>query len=207
MNSIFIAITSIRLLFQSELPKLIKEIHPFLKSWIVDFNLLDLSKPNLITMHSTFAGFWLRFVAYIIDTVIIYALQSFIFVPVFGLLGISFASRSAQIENMSDAEAMGAIGAMAALSSAAILLSSVIALLYWTIMESSKYQATIGKLALGLKVTDMDGKSLDFVKALVRNLCKILSGMIMGIGYIIAGFTEKKQGLHDIIANTLVVKK
>lgn len=158
-------------------------------------------------MHSTFAGFWLRFVAYIIDTVIIYALQSFIFVPVFGLLGISFASRSAQIENMSDAEAMGAIGAMAALSSAAILLSSVIALLYWTIMESSKYQATIGKLALGLKVTDMDGKSLDFVKALVRNLCKILSGMIMGIGYIIAGFTEKKQGLHDIIANTLVVKK
>lgn len=158
-------------------------------------------------MHQTFAGFWLRFVAYIIDTVIIYALQSFIFVPVFGLLGISFASRAEQFENMSDAEAVGAIGAMAALSSAAIFLSGVIALLYWTIMESSKYQATIGKLALGLKVTDMDGNSLDFVKALVRNLCKILSGMIMGIGYIIAGFTEKKQGLHDIIANTLVVKK
>jgi uncharacterized RDD family membrane protein YckC len=194
-------------IFQSELPKLIKEIHPFLKSWIVEFNLLDLSKPNLITMHQTFAGFWLRFVAYIIDTVIIYALQSFIFVPVFGLLGISFASRAEQFENMSDAEAVGAIGAMAALSSAAIFLSGVIALLYWTIMESSKYQATIGKLALGLKVTDMDGNSLDFVKALVRNLCKILSGMIMGIGYIIAGFTEKKQGLHDIIANTLVVKK
>lgn len=191
----------------SKLPKLIKEIHPFLKSWIVDFNLLDLTKPNLITMNSTFAGFWLRFVAYIIDTVIIYALQSFIFLPIFGLLGISFASRAEQFENMSEAEAIGAIGAMAAVSSAAFLLSAVIAILYWTIMESSKYQATVGKLALGLKVTDMDGKSLDFVKALVRNLCKILSGMIMCVGYIMAGFTEKKQGLHDIIANTLVVKK
>ena len=158
-------------------------------------------------MHSTFAGFWLRFVAYIIDTVIIYALQSFIFLPIFGLLGISFASRADEFENMSEAEAMGAIGAMVGASSAVFLLSTVIALLYWSLMESSKYQATVGKLALGLKVTDMDGKSLDFVKALVRNLCKIISGMIMCIGYIMAGFTEKKQGLHDIIANTLVVKK
>ena len=158
-------------------------------------------------MHSTFAGFWLRFVAYIIDTVIIYALQSFIFLPIFGLLGISFASRADEFENMYEAEAMGAIGAMVGASSAVFLLSTVIALLYWSLMESSKYQATVGKLALGLKVTDMDGKSLDFVKALVRNLCKIISGMIMCIGYIMAGFTEKKQGLHDIIANTLVVKK
>jgi len=158
-------------------------------------------------MHPTFAGFWLRFVAYIIDTIIIYSLQFFIFAPVFGWLGISFAARSTDFENLSDAEAMGIIGAMAAVSSATLILTSVIALLYWTMMESSKYQATVGKLALGLRVTDMDGKSLDFAKALVRNLCKILSAMIMGLGYIIAGFTEKKQGLHDIIASTLVVKK
>lgn len=158
-------------------------------------------------MHPTFAGFWLRFVAYIIDTIIIYSLQFFIFAPVFGWLGISFATRSTDFENLSDAEAMGIIGAMAAVSSATLILTSVIALLYWTMMESSKYQATVGKLALGLRVTDMDGKSLDFAKALVRNLCKILSAMIMGLGYIIAGFTEKKQGLHDIIASTLVVKK
>jgi uncharacterized RDD family membrane protein YckC len=156
-------------------------------------------------MHSIFAGFWLRFVAYIIDTVIIYSLQSFIFMPLFGLLGISFASRD--FENMSDAEVMGAIGAVTALSTGVIFLSSVLAILYWSLMESSKYQATVGKLALGLKVTDMDGNSLDFVKALVRNICKILSGMVMFIGYIMVGFTEKKQGLHDIIANTLVVKK
>ena len=158
-------------------------------------------------MNLTYAGFWLRFVAYLIDTVIIYAVQSFIFIPIFGLLGISFASKAENFENMTEAETMGVYGTMMAASGALIFLGSVIAILYWTLMESSKYQATVGKMALGLKVTDTDGNSLDFVKALVRNVCKIISGMIMGIGYIMAGFTEKKQGLHDIIANTLVVKK
>ncbi len=74
-------------------------------------------------------------------------------------------------------------------------------------MEASKYQGTIGKIALGLIVTDANGGKLDFTKALVRNLCKIISSLIFCIGYIMAGFTEKKQGLHDIIAGTLVVKK
>ena len=99
------------------------------------------------------------------------------------------------------------IGSMIAVAGATALLTTVIALLYWSLMESSKYQATVGKIALGLKVTDLDGNSLDFVKSLIRNVCKIISGMILFIGYIMAGFTEKKQGLHDIIAGTLVVKK
>jgi len=158
-------------------------------------------------MNSNYAGFWLRFVAYVIDSVIIYVVQSFIFIPIFGLLGISFASQVGNVENMSEAEAVGMVGAMMALGGATFVLTTAIALLYWSLMESSKYQATVGKLAIGLTVTDMDGNKLEFVKAFVRNICKIISGMIMGIGYIMAGFTEKKQGLHDIIANTLVVKK
>jgi uncharacterized RDD family membrane protein YckC len=62
-------------------------------------------------------------------------------------------------------------------------------------------------MALGLIVTDTNGAKLDFTKALIRNLCKIISSLILCIGYIMAGFTDKKQGLHDMIANTLVVKK
>jgi uncharacterized RDD family membrane protein YckC len=158
-------------------------------------------------MNTTYAGFWLRFVAYVIDYIIIYVVQSFVFIPVLGLMGISFASRMNNMETMSDAETMGMIGSMVALASATALLTTAIAILYWSLMESSKYQATIGKMALGLKVTDVDGNSLDFVKSLIRNICKIISGMILFIGYIMAGFTEKKQGLHDIIAGTLVVKK
>jgi uncharacterized RDD family membrane protein YckC len=74
-------------------------------------------------------------------------------------------------------------------------------------METSKYQGTIGKIALGLKVTDMNGDKLDISKSLIRNLGKIISGIILYVGYMMAGFTEKKQALHDIIAGTLVVKK
>jgi len=158
-------------------------------------------------MNSTYAGFWLRLVAYTIDYIIIYVVQSFIFIPVLGLMGISFASKMDDMGTMSDAETMGMVASMIAVAGATALLTTVIALLYWSLMESSKYQATVGKIALGLKVTDLDGNSLDFVKSLIRNVCKIISGMILFIGYIMAGFTEKKQGLHDIIAGTLVVKK
>ncbi len=158
-------------------------------------------------MNSTYAGFWLRLVAYIIDYIIIYVVQSFIFIPVLGLMGISFASKMDDMGTMSDAETMGMVAGMIAVAGATALLTTVIAVLYWSLMESSKYQATVGKIALGLKVTDLDGNSLDFVKSLIRNVCKIISGMILFIGYIMAGFTEKKQGLHDIIAGTLVVKK
>jgi uncharacterized RDD family membrane protein YckC len=158
-------------------------------------------------MNTNYAGFWLRFVAYIIDIIIVYVAQSFIFVPVFGLMGISFASNVGDMQNMSDAEAMGMIGSMMAVMGTTILLATAISILYWTLMESSKYQATVGKMALGLKVTDVEGKNLDFVKALIRNLCKIISTMILYIGYMMAGFTDKKQGLHDMIAGTLVVKK
>jgi uncharacterized RDD family membrane protein YckC len=158
-------------------------------------------------MNSLYAGFWLRFVAYVIDSIIVYVIQSFIFIPVLGLLGITFASDFDNMENMSDAEAMGMLGAMMAFSGGAFLLITIISILYWSLMESSKYQATVGKLALGLKVTDMEGKNLDFTKSLIRNACKIISQMILFVGFIMAGFTEKKQGLHDMIAGTLVVKK
>jgi uncharacterized RDD family membrane protein YckC len=158
-------------------------------------------------MNTNYAGFWLRFAAYVIDYIIIYVVQSFVFIPVLGVLGISFASKMDSMDNMSDAESMGMAMGFAAVMAATALLTTIIAILYWSIMESSKYQATVGKMALGLKVSDVDGQNLDFVKSLIRNVCKIISGMILGIGYIMAGFTERKQGLHDIIAGTLVVKK
>ena len=74
-------------------------------------------------------------------------------------------------------------------------------------LESSANQATVGKMALGIQVTDLQGNRISFGRALGRTLAKILSGLILLIGYIMAAFTEKKQGLHDMIAGTLVVKK
>jgi uncharacterized RDD family membrane protein YckC len=156
---------------------------------------------------NNYAGFWLRFVAYIIDAILIYAVQALIVLPVLGVLGFGFASNADSIQNMSQEEAVGMIATIMAAAGATALVFNVLIIIYFAAMESSKYQATVGKIALGLKVTDSNGAKLDFVKALIRNVAKIISGMILCIGYIMAGFTEKKQALHDIIASTLVVKK
>jgi uncharacterized RDD family membrane protein YckC len=82
----------------------------------------------------------------------------------------------------------------------------VVAILYFAITESSAWQATLGKKAVGIIVTDLDGNRISFGKALGRLFAKIISAIILYIGFFMAGFTEKKQGLHDMIAGTLVVK-
>ena len=73
-------------------------------------------------------------------------------------------------------------------------------------MDSSSIQGTVGKMAIGIIVTDMDGQRITFARATGRHFAKIISGIILGIGYIMAGFTVRKQGLHDIIAKTLVLQ-
>ncbi len=78
---------------------------------------------------------------------------------------------------------------------------------YFAYMESSENQATIGKMIMGIKVTDLDGCRISFATATGRYFSKILSSIILMIVYIMAAFTEKKQALHDMIAGTLVVEK
>lgn len=78
--------------------------------------------------------------------------------------------------------------------------------LYFAVLESSRYQGTLGKIALNMKVTDLNGRRINFVQATIRHFAKWLSGLIMGLGYIIALFTEKRQALHDMIASTVVVE-
>ncbi len=78
---------------------------------------------------------------------------------------------------------------------------------YFAGMESSPLKATIGKIAVGIYVTDENGDRIDFGKASGRFFGKILSGLILGVGYMMAGFTEKKQALHDRMSHCLVLEK
>jgi len=83
-------------------------------------------------------------------------------------------------------------------------------ILYFTFMESSALQGTLGKMALRLKVTDLQGQRLSFWHAFGRNAAKMVTNMtclVFYIGYILAGVTVKKQALHDMIAGTLVWRR
>ncbi len=85
------------------------------------------------------------------------------------------------------------------------LVFSLIGLAYFVGFESSSMQGTFGKRAMGLVVTDLHGRRISLLRAVGRYFAKILSSLILLIGYIMIAFTERKQGLHDMICSTLVV--
>lgn len=87
------------------------------------------------------------------------------------------------------------------------ILGLILHWIYFAGMESSNTQGTLGKMALGIKVTDLKGSKIDFGKATGRYFGKIISALIHLIGYIMVAFTQKKQGLHDIMAGCLVVNR
>lgn len=140
---------------------------------------------------AVFAGFWRRFVALIIDGVVTSIATSIIR---YGILGAILRNTSS-------------LGVAATASAVYLLVQVVIGWLYYSFMESSKHQATLGKMALGIVVTDLYGERISFARATGRYFAKYLSSAILCIGYIMAGFTEKKQALHDMIAGTLVIMK
>lgn len=141
-----------------------------------------------------YAGFWNRFAALFIDVLVLLIPQA-----LFGyLVGTAFVNRMGYtdpIQNYIGYE----------IWSRGIALG--IAWLYFALLESSKYQATIGKMALGLIVTDLSGNPISFGRASGRFFGKLLSSIIFGFGYIMAGFTSHRQALHDILAKCLVLKK
>ncbi len=85
--------------------------------------------------------------------------------------------------------------------------SALLGWIYYGLMESSQHQATIGKMFMKIKVTDLDGNRVSFMKATIRHFSKILSVITLGIGFLMAIWTDRKQTLHDMVAKTLVLNK
>jgi uncharacterized RDD family membrane protein YckC len=169
---------------------------------------LDSPAAASATVYATFGQ---RLLALIIDGIIISIVYFVILTPIITVLGFGIASEAQNLDSMTEEEAtsaaMGMAGGIIAAVGTAILAVYAIQLLYYSIMESSKYQGSVGKIAMGIKVVDLNGNRVSFGTAFIRAIGKLISGMIMYIGYLMAAFTEKKQGLHDMIASTLVVKK
>lgn len=139
-----------------------------------------LDSPEIENRIMPYAGFWIRVAAYLIDGVLLWVVN----------VAFSFLYR----------------GSYSFYNSELLLdvVSIATGVLYFTLMESSERQATLGKMALSLKVGDKYGNRISFGNALGRYLSKIISGIILGIGFMMVGWDEKKQGLHDKIADTYV---
>ena len=137
----------------------------------------------------SYAGFWKRFGALFIDTIVTIiggAVIGFIFAIILFAGGI---------EDPDVLEGLGNI------------LGFFLGWLYFSLMESSPTQGTLGKMALAIRVNDLEGNQVGFGKATGRYFGKIISTLILLIGFIMVAFTEKKQGLHDMMAGCLVVNK
>lgn len=152
-----------------------------------------------------YGGFWLRFLAYLIDGAVILLGVCVLAIPLFFLTG--FGAFLSQIHPGENWDETGPWVIAAAVFFFATV-SLVVTWLYHALMESSEWQGTVGKKALGLVVTDMEGRRVSFWHATGRHFAKIVTNMVPAfIGYILAGFTEKKQALHDMISGCLILHR
>jgi uncharacterized RDD family membrane protein YckC/Tfp pilus assembly major pilin PilA len=136
--------------------------------------------PGAADDRAAYAGFWRRVAAFAIDYVL-------------ALLGSAVLGAVAQIT--------GLVGDSPQQLSLAVLAAYF---LYYTLLESSRLQATIGKRALGLKVTDRHGERIGFARAAVRFVTKILSTLTLCLGFLLIVVTRRRQALHDLVAGTVV---
>ena len=145
------------------------------------------SRPPLIVQ----AGFFRRWLALIVDGLILGTPIAIVAI----VLGMAGAGDNQE-------ETTGSI-----IQGVYYLLYLLVAPFYYALQESSSAQATLGKRALGIKVTDLKGRRISFGHAIGRWFAAALSYLTLYLGFLMAAFTEKKQALHDMVAGTLVVDK
>jgi uncharacterized RDD family membrane protein YckC len=143
-----------------------------------------------------YAGFWRRFVAFLIDNIILEIVTT-----IFGCIYAFIIGYTFTVTGISEDTSK------IVLFVGVCIFCIIFYWLYFTLLESSLKQATFGKMAIGIIVTDLNNNRISFGKANGRYWGKIVSAIILFIGFFMAGFTQKKQALHDIMAGTLVVKK
>ena len=148
-----------------------------------------------------YGGFWRRVAAYAIDALIVLIPLSI----VYHVLGVAHGSGVTTSQNPDGSGAGVHVGLW--VEHPADVVTLIVAWLYEALQESSARQATLGKRAMGMIVTGLDGARIGFGRATGRHFAKYLSAIILGIGFIMVAFMPRKQGLHDLIASTLVPRQ
>lgn len=161
--------------------------------------------PTTMVTLENYAGFWKRLLAYIVDSLALYIPSKLIA----GAMGAGAAearlNEAVQAAGTNFTVALEAYRHYFAEVSTANLLVTLMAWLYFAFCESSSWQGTLGKLAVGIRVTDLHGTRISLPRALGRYPAKFLSVLTLGFGFLMAGWTSRKQALHDMLASTLVL--
>jgi len=129
-----------------------------------------------------YGGFWVRFLAFLADSAIVFVISSALFV------GAAMALAPGDL-------------------TLAVIAIWILGFLYWPVLNASRLGATFGKAILGLRVSRFDGRRISFPRALWREIAKIFSGAVFMLGYVIAAVTPRKQALHDLMAATYVSRE
>jgi uncharacterized RDD family membrane protein YckC len=147
-----------------------------------------------------YAGFWKRFAAYFIDSLLVGLVTWVVQMMVMAGFGVS-----AGLTSLNKPADLFAGAGLFVFIFGLLILPLAMQAVYFAWMHASERQATLGKMAVGIKVTDDDGQRISFGRGIGRYFASIISSLILCIGYIMAGFTDRKRALHDMIASTLVV--
>ena len=155
------------------------------------------------TSTRVYAGFWMRFLAVVIDALIVSVVTGPVTMIIQMAAGLHGGLLNGDPGNLGPANLALLAGSLAL----SFTISIAAHALYDAGLTSSSKQATVGKMVFRMKVTDMEGRRISFVRALGRHFAKYLSGLMLFIGYLIQPFTAKRQALHDLIVGTLVLRE
>jgi uncharacterized RDD family membrane protein YckC len=166
----------------------------------------EITRPAAV-VRVKYAGFWLRFLAFVIDWVSLSLLLDPLVAQLFPSLAQIKISPILPKDPVAAEAVMQEFWKHLPTMLAADAIVFVAMGIYFSLMESSAWQATLGKRLLGLQVTDLRGGRISFARATERHFAKLLSFLSFCIGFVLAGTTKRKQALHDIVAACLVIKR
>jgi len=152
-----------------------------------------------------YAGFWKRVAAYILDALVLW-IPNMLLSSLFGANEAAETYLQAKLAAGSDPQlALQAFDTYLHALGPALMAQTVLTWLYFAVCESSVWQGTLGKRALGIRVTNLTGGRISFMRASGRYFGKLLSAFILCFGFLMVAWTQRKQGLHDMLAQTLVL--
>ncbi|APG03960.1 hypothetical protein BJI69_08635 [Luteibacter rhizovicinus DSM 16549] len=184
-------------LFPDERPNVADGVPPMPPSPPPFMGVTDVATPE-------YAGFWLRFGAWVIDYLIL-------IVPFTAIsLGMGLSTIATAFLEQMKTDQVAAFQAYAAAMLPITYVLMVIGYVYYTVFEASKWQATPGKMAVGIRVTDTDGQRISLARSAGRNAVRLTNVLrfpvpLPLICYVVAAFTQRKQGVHDLLARTYVL--